>query len=401
MAGRFRLIRVLVSLAVIGAACGVLRATAPAPSPGPRIHPRPEAPCTIRPTRSWPEVASPDELRAILTRVEPPAEPNTNNWVHALRLWGPEITFPASGRPSGTELLAFLTDDATFRRLAGDDAPPLVAREQGVPVVRAYEVDGPAPRLASVHPDDLLATFAEVGLPPATPLLLREGSTTVEELLDAALARYHLEQMEYEWTAIFFARYVFPQPSWRNRYGQEIRLNDLLGELIDLPARQGVCGGTHRLEALVLLLRADEQVGEQVGGLSRRQRRRIAEHLLATSRQLTASQHPEGYWTKDWSAAPDPSREAAPLADRILATGHHLEWLALAPDELLPPRETILRAARWLVRALVEVDDATIAREYGPFSHAARALCLWRGAEAGAVRLALDRATASVPPGQE
>ena len=66
----------------------------------------------------------------------------------------------------------------------------------------------------------------------------------------------------------------------------------------------------------------------------------------------------------------------------ILATGHHLEWLALAPVEVQPPRESIIRAAQWLVQAMREVDARTLDIDYGPFSHAGRALSLWRGNEA-------------------
>ena len=60
-----------------------------------------------------------------------------------------------------------------------------------------------------------------------------------------------------------------------------------------------------------------------------------------------------------------------------------------------PPRETIVRAGQWLVRAMLEVDDETLQTEFGPFSHAARALCLWRGAEPWAVWQAIHRAPAT------
>ena len=55
--------------------------------------------------------------------------------------------------------------------------------------------------------------------------------------------------------------------------------------------------------------------------------------------------------------------------------------MALAPPETLPPRESIVRAAQWSVRAMLEVDDHLLDQKYGPLTHAARALCLWRGME--------------------
>ena len=69
------------------------------------------------------------------------------------------------------------------------------------------------------------------------------------------------------------------------------------------------------------------------------------------------------------------------LHDKLLVTGHQLEWLALAPDEVQPPRETVIRAAQWLARTLTEMDQKDLVDAYGPYTHAARALCLWRSAD--------------------
>src|SRR5205085_532920 len=111
----------------------------------------------------------------------------------------------------------------------------------------------------AVHTDDLLATLAEIGTPLSQPLDTRQGTTTVGELLHGALHRFHLEQQEFEWSAISYARYVLPVTSWTNQHGQRISVDDLVDDLINHPLEEGVCGGTHRLEALVVLLRADEQ----------------------------------------------------------------------------------------------------------------------------------------------
>jgi hypothetical protein len=63
----------------------------------------------------------------------------------------------------------------------------------------------------------------------------------------------------------------------------------------------------------------------------------------------------------------------------LLVTGHALEWWSLAPSELLPPRETLVKAGQWTVNAILELDDETILKRYGPLSHAGRALAMWRG----------------------
>jgi len=40
-----------------------------------------------------------------------------------------------------------------------------------------------------------------------------------------------------------------------------------------------------------------------------------------------------------------------------------------------------VRAGQWLARTLVEMDEKEMLDAYGPYTHAARALCLWRGVE--------------------
>lgn len=351
-------------------------------SPGPAIRLPRNEPAMIRPRFNDPRVVTDAQLAAVLERVKPPAGPaNTNNMVHALRLWGPSVEFGAAGVPSGRELLTYFLDDAEFRRLAGADAPPLFSRGRDGMDVRSYD-DQVAHRLtSSFHTDDLVATLAEAGVPLDTRLVLRAGEAQVRDLLATALSRFHLERHEYEWTAIAYARYVFPERGWRNKFGEAIDVDDLVHEILAHPPELGPCNGLHRLEALVVLLKADEPYR----ALRPRTRARILTALARASQALAAAQSPEGYWTRQWprgAAARDAEKQPASTYDKLLVTGHHLEWLALAPEEVQPPRETIVRAGQWLARTLLEMNEKDIVEAYGPYTHAARALCLWRGMEA-------------------
>ena len=95
-----------------------------------------------------------------------------------------------------------------------------------------------------------------------------------------------------------------------------------------------------------------------------------------------AQQSLEGYWDATWAQdgriEEDESGEAL-LRSRILATGHALEWWAMAPQELHPPREVMVRAGQWLVREIEAMPRDSIDRNYTFLSHAGRALSLWRG----------------------
>ena len=333
-------------------------------------------PWTIAPRYDRPRVVTDQQLFAVLDRVKPPAGPlSTNKLIHALRLWGADARFDDQEIPSGAAMRDYFLNDGQFRRRAGSDAPPLFTTTPRGIQVRAWEQDQPHRATASQHMDDLLATMAEIGTPLDTPLITRHGATTVGALMQTAMRQYHLDRDEYEWSLISYARYMFPVRQWKNEYGQSIGVNALVEELIDHPLTRGKCNGIHRLEAMVVLYRADEQAQ----ALSPRLRRRMLAHMAGISALLTAAQSEEGYWTRRWprgTASRDDT--SASLVDRLLVTGHHLEWLALAPPQVQPPRETVVRAAQWLVRAMLEIDEATLQRRYGPLSHAARALCLWR-----------------------
>ena len=372
-----RPIQVISPFFLLAAACGVYRLVA---SPPPvKLPDCRDKPWVIAPRYNIKEVAEDEQLQAVLERMKPPkGKPNTNVFVHALRLWGPTVDFGDPEIPSGPTMLNYFLRDAEFRKLAGDKAPPLFTKEESGLRMRIMILKDPHESTGFAHTDDLMATFGEMGMPLSQPLETRFGKTSIGELLQGTLNRFHLEQQEFEWSAISYARYVFPNKSWPNQHGQKITVDELVDDLINHSLEFGVCGGTHRIEALVVLLRADEQAH----ALSARTRKRIIEHLTRMSQLLVQSQSPHGQWTRSWVRGAVPTADYKGMqGEEILLTGHHLEWLALAPKEILPPRDNIVRAGQWIVNALKEVDEKTLNEQYGPFTHAARALCLWRSKE--------------------
>jgi hypothetical protein len=366
---------------VLIAALGLYRLAVVRPA-GPAVVLARNEPLAIAPRHSDPRVVTDEQLLAVLARVLPPTKPvNTNNYVHALRLWGAKADFQRPDVPTGEDLRRYFLDDAEFRRVAGEATPPLFYRSPRGVEVRGYDDRATDQLTSSFHTDDLLATLAESGTPLDTPLRLPDGQTTVGELLATSLSTFHLERLEYEWTAIAYARYVFPQRDWRNRFGERITIDTLVGEITGHSPELGPCNGLHRLEALAVLHRANEQVP----ALRPRTREAALHYMQGASAALAAAQLPDGTWSREWprgTAAVALATKSPPsLHDKLLVTGHHLEWLALAPEAAQPPRECVVRAAQWLARALVEMDEKELINAYGPYTHAARALCLWRGVE--------------------
>ena len=92
------------------------------------------------------------------------------------------------------------------------------------------------------------------------------------------------------------------------------------------------------------------------------------------------------FWNDGWSSAtPDSAeptdRDGDRLGDRILATGHTLEWWAMAPERFHPPRRVLVSAAGWLSRTIAGMTDKEIQQNYTFLSHAGRALAVWRAQE--------------------
>jgi hypothetical protein len=174
--------------------------------------------------------------------------------------------------------------------------------------------------------------------------------------------------------------YLPPQRSFHTFDGQEITFDRLAERLMRESLGRGVCAGHHRLHGLVMMLRVDEQ--QPI--LSSAMRERIVEHLRRATALLVQHQHPQGYWETTWAeqSAGDARTDKQGndlLAGRILATGHALEWWALAPREVHPPRETLVRGGQWLARTIDELGQRQINENYTFLSHAGRALALWRG----------------------
>ncbi|MCH2127660.1 MAG: hypothetical protein MK179_00890 [Pirellulaceae bacterium] len=332
-----------------------------------------------------------EQLFLILDRLRPPAEwTNTNLLLHALRLWGPDAEFEELGVLSGETLRQFFLDDATFRKITGPETPPLfsIVPETGRVQVRDWTPDDSDRTSSSYHLNDILATLGETGTSLDTPLRTRNGDTNVEQLLASAMGQFHFHQHEFEWSAISYGRYVYPQSGWRNDYGERVTAREVVKELVHAPFAYGPCNGLHRLEAMVVLCGVDAGLDSAKSLGEQRARERLRAPMLKKLRHVVSLLREaqdasglatSGSWTRLWHLGVESQNDTdVSLSDRILVTGHHLEWLALAPEELVVPHDMVEAASQWVVRAMLEVDDKTLREGYGPFSHAARALCLWR-----------------------
>lgn len=332
-------------------------------------------PLVVEPQYNMPQVVSDEQLSHVLTRLLPrfrETKAPVSTVDHALRMWGLPATFDDPSAMSGKEMRRMLIDHHRFTEIHGESAKPLLNEVNGGVRYRTQEGIG-----SSSHYDHTLACLSEVGTSLDFPVRTSERETTVRAIMEQALRDFSLNQFEYEWSALVFALHVKSPGRWVTKDGQEIDFDMIADRIMRQELPQGVCRGMHRMHALVMLLR----VNEQSPILSLDGAQRIEAYLRGITDLLMRTQHIDGYWEGDWHTGHPSSESSAEenLMDQLLVTGHVLEWWALAPRSVLPPRENIVRAGQWTVLALDRFDDETIIHRYGPLSHAGRALALWRG----------------------
>jgi len=337
-----------------------------------------EVPLEVKPRYDYPVVVSNDQLSRVLTKLRPKnfgAKTKLNNIDHALRFWTPHATFADPKFFSGEQLRAIITDNREFVKLYGSTQPPLLI--DGPFGVRVRLQEGMA---TSSHVDHTVAGLAEVGTPLDFPVITPTHVTNYRAMIDQALHDFNVNQVEYEWTALALALFMPPNQVWIDTEGQQITFDLLSHRLMREDVPRGVCFGNHRLHTLATFLRIDEQ--NQI--LSPAVRAEIIAFLIGKTQLLVKNQHADGYWDAKWPLRPagsDPKDNASgdAVADRILATGHALEWWATAPAECHPPRETIAKAGQWTAHTIEALTSDEIDRYYTFLTHAGRALSIWRG----------------------
>jgi hypothetical protein len=345
--------------------------------PRPRLPRFEMEPAYVPSLHNNPLVVTDEQLAAVLKKLEPRlrhSQPKINYVDHALRFWGVDAKFADPACLSGEELRRLLVDHQTFQAAWGAETKPLMSLRNGLVSVRMQQGNATAS-----HVDHTLASLAECGTPLDFDLSLPGQVVPLRSLLASAIARFEINQQEYEWTTLAAALYAVDGTAWYAVDGERLDFNRCARRLMRQQYQQGVCYGNHRLYTLVMLLRIDED--KQL--LDEPTRDAIGDHLREATRRLVASQSPDGFWDQNWPDAKSAARDEkldTPLSRRILATGHALEWWAMAPAEFHPPRESLVRAGQWLSREIESMDSSAIEKNYTFLSHAGRALRLWRSA---------------------
>lgn len=340
----------------------------------PRATPLTVTPLFDRP--DLPSIVSEEEVAYVLKRIRPRFERKglrPNLVEHALRTWGVEATFGDPAIMSGADLAAFLTDHGTYIQSWSETETPLLEeRPEGI-AVRYGRVNS-----GSVHHDHWLASLTEAGVTLATPVYGpgRRGDS-IETVLREALRDFRLDEREAEWTAMAFGLWLPPTNEWIGAGGRRYSFDLLAHRLMRGECETGVCVGTHRVYSLVLLMRLDDQFPTV---LSDAVRADVNAHLEKVRDWIRVGQFEDGHWSGDWPHGADAVKTPREdkLSTQIIATGHHLEWQAIAPAHLRLSDEQNRKAAEWLLATMRKHSQAEILQNYTFYTHVGNAFALWR-----------------------
>ena len=338
--------------------------------------PRREA-LVIEPLYDDHELVGDEELAAVLRHVQPRFDQRrlSPNFVeHALRAWGIDATFQDPRLPSGEGLKTVLLDHSIYTQSWQDEAPPLLIEQPRGITIRWGEEPG-----ASLHHDHLLASLTEAGVALDEPVYTPgRRDMTLEAILQESLRDFDLDEEEVEWSTLAYALWLPPVTSWRTLDGREMTFDRIAERIVRGHKQLGVCAGTHRVYSLMVLWRLDRELDDTI--LSDAVADEVYRYLERVRDLLSECQFDDGRWPSNWSAGRQAIDEPLPddIHRQVVSTGHHLEWLAIAPEDLHPPRERIRRAAGWIINHTVNERPEAIERHYTFYSHVGNALALWR-----------------------
>lgn len=331
--------------------------------------PHPTSICRVSPLRLWDNERievdlSPDRVHAALARVAQHDYLRWNQLTHGLRLWGPDADGP--GKWTGKSMLDVI-DSAEESQRAFGFAPHLLNRN-GLHFGHRIVEEKPQ---GEKHLDETVATLGEIGIPSDRPIRVWDQTATVADGVRAAMSNFSLDQ-ELDFTPVVFALYLPPQRTWTNKFGETFSFDAMCQRMCERPLGEGNCGGCHRMYSLAMVLAADRQ-HEILSGVSRRN---VRSKLLQALDALRRSQRADGSWDALWF---DPAK-AAPEKDlegKIMATGHTLEWMAIAPRDIIDDPKMVSRACEALLKLVLAAPRESLRDDYNYYTHAASALKLW------------------------
>lgn len=315
-------------------------------------------------------VPAPD-LTRIMRKVAPASSGmSASLCLHSLVALGLDARFQDNRIATGRDLLRLFTDDECGRRYFG--GPVMVGTRYGLrPVLSpGSEV------MNEKHYDQTLGCLAQLGLPLTHPMKFEGKAFTLRDVLRDSIASFELHQSEIEWTAIAYAAYLPPRRAWENKFGETYTFDQLAVELLDRDLSRTSCCGCHVFEAVLALLRVDQ---EATPILSYPVRIKLDKALESYVSAVLTGQDADGSWGPHWYRNLLTASQRQGLTSggeraaeaRLLATSHIAHLIMFLPERLRVPEGALARSEGWILRTLSGAGDDFIRDHFCPSSHGA------------------------------
>ncbi|GIX00547.1 MAG: hypothetical protein KatS3mg111_3879 [Pirellulaceae bacterium] len=303
--------------------------------------------------------------------------------VHSLRLraHGMETLAPPE-RNYFDDVLELLTDDRVFRRF-GSGLPVLTETVYGAGYRTrsrsSLSVAGSIGAIAEggmTHVDIMLCVLGELGVGLDYPLVTStDRVVTLADVLEDSMQRFDFGR-ELDFTLVGYCCYL-RQRDWTTIHGKTYSVDGIAEALVRRSPASGACNGTHRLYAIAKYCMWARRFPKLAAPHIREH---CENHLKDISRHLVGCQNEDGSWDGNWwvGTSTTAKQESTDLIghynDTIRVTGHMLEWFAIVPPDLRPPRDVIARAANYLLRQFEINRNDLYNANLLPVTHAIRAL---------------------------
>jgi len=227
----------------------------------------------------------------------------------------------------------------------------------------------PGSKTGQGHHDQWLAILAQCGLPADHPIQVGDEQYSVDDLVAQVQADIHRNtDREYSWTLIGLTSYVPVDRKWIAFDGSEWSIEQLVraeGEQVG----EGACGGTHRLIGLAMTFNRHLAQGGKMTPLWTD----IDDRLQEAIRRAKVLQNPDHSLSTNYFVRGGSSPD---LATNLAATGHTLEFLALAMNEEQIHEPWVERTVLHLCELFRQTEKIPL--ECGALYHAAHGLALYR-----------------------
>jgi hypothetical protein len=220
------------------------------------------------------------------------------------------------------------------------------------------------------HQDQFIAEMAQWGMPLNCRFLVDGKAYTFADFVHYSKMRASTtKNQELSWAVIIVSQYYGTDHAWTNLSKEALTCEDLVRYELNQPVDTAACGGTHRLFGLTWALHLHQKKGGRVEGVWKE----VADKLEVYKQRAHQFQNPDGSFSTAYLAKPGNNPE---LQARIGATGHVLEWLALAMTDKELRQDWVGDAASALAVMILQNQNNPI--DGGALYHATHGLHIYR-----------------------